>query len=241
MNPSLNKRRDAENAENRRGWAVGAGNGARYLRNEFLLRVPLRPLRLCVSSLIGVTAGGLLLAASLRASAQNADEYFHGGAQHFLTNNIPGALEVVTNGLQRFPEDEKLKKLYELLNQQQQQNQDQKQQDQDKKDDQKQDQQKQDDKKDQQSKSEQQKKDEQKKQQDAQKQEQEKKEQQAKSGDKSKDKPEEKTGEPQQVAAHQMTPQEAKQLLDAQKDDEKVLIYQPQGEPKNRTKQLKDW
>lgn len=187
----------------------------------------------------------LLLLTLLSAGAQNADEFFHGGAQHFLTNNIPGALEVVTNGLQRFPEDEKLKKLYELLNQQQQQqqqNQDQKQQDQDQKDEQKQDQQKQDDKKDQQSKNDQQKQEEEKKQQDAQKKEQEKKDQQqAKSGDKSKDKPEEKAGEPQQVAAHQMTPQEAKQLLDAQKDDEQVLIFQPQGEPKNRTKQLKDW
>lgn len=183
----------------------------------------------------------LLLLTLLSVGAQNADEFFHGGAQRFLTNNIPGALEVVINGLQRFPEDEKLKKLYELLNQQQQQNQDQDKKD-EKKQDQKQDQQKQDDKKDQQSKSDQQKKDEQKKQQDAQKKEQEKKDQQqAKSGDKSKDKPEEKAGEPQQVAAHQMTPQEAKQLLDAQKDDEKVLMFQPQGEPKNRMKQLKDW
>ena len=92
------------------------------------------------------------------AQGQPAEEYFHGGAQLYLSNNIPAALETVTNGLQRFPQDEKLKKLYELLNQQQQQNQqDQKQ---DKKDDQKQDQKKQDDKKDQQSKSDQQKKDE---------------------------------------------------------------------------------
>src|SRR6478609_1776018 len=114
----------------------------------------------------------LLILSLWSANAQNADEFFHGGAQHFLTNNIPGALEVVTNGLQRFPEDEKLKKLYELLNQQQQQqNQDQKQQDQDQKDDKKQDQKKQDDKKDQQSKSDQQKKDEEKKQQDAKKKE----------------------------------------------------------------------
>jgi Ca-activated chloride channel family protein len=183
----------------------------------------------------------LLILSLLSASAQNADEFFHGGAQRFLTNNIPGALEVVTNGLQRFPEDEKLKKLYELLNQQQQQqqqNQDQKEQDQ--KDEQKQDQQKQDDKKDQESKSDQQKKDEEKKQQDAQKKEQEKKDQQqAQSGDK--DKPEEKPGEQQQVAAHAMTPEEAKQLLDAQKDDEQVLLFQPKAEPKNPSKQLKDW
>jgi outer membrane biosynthesis protein TonB len=181
----------------------------------------------------------LLILSLLSATAQNADEFFHGGAQHFLTNNIPGALEVVTNGLQRFPEDEKLKKLYELLNQQQQQNQDQKQQDQDQKDDQKQDQEKQDEKKDQESKSDQQKKDEEKKQQDAQKKEQEKKDQQAKSGNK--DKLEEKPGEQQQVAAHAMTPEEAKQLLDAQKGDEQVLLFQPKAEPKNPSKQLKDW
>lgn len=187
----------------------------------------------------------LLLLTLLNAAAQNADEFFHGGAQRFLTNNIPGALEVVTNGLQRFPDDEKLKKLYELLNQQQQQqnqNQDKQDKEDEQKQDQKQDQQKQDEKKDEQSKSDQQKKDEQKKQQDAQKKEQEKKDQQqAKSGDKSKDKPEEQNGDPQQVAAHQMTPQEAKQLLDAQKGDEQVLIFQPQGEPKNQTKHLKDW
>jgi hypothetical protein len=38
-----------------------------------------------------------------------------------------------------------------------------------------------------------------------------------------------------------MTPQEAKQLLDAQKDDEQVLIFQPQGDAKNKSKPLKDW
>jgi outer membrane biosynthesis protein TonB len=188
----------------------------------------------------------LLILSLLSANAQNADEFFHGGAQRFLTNNIPGALEVVTNGLQRFPEDEKLQKLYELLNQQQQQqqNQDQKQQDQakqdEKKQDQKQDQQKPDEKKDQQSKNDQQKKDEEKKQPDAQQKEQEKKDQQqAKSGNK--DKPEEKPGEQQPVAAHAMTPEEAKQLLDAQKGDEQVLLFQPKAEPKNPSKQLKDW
>jgi outer membrane biosynthesis protein TonB len=200
-------------------------------------RIPVR------SSLRFRLSLNLLIVSLLSAHAQHADEFFHGGAQHFLTNNIPGALEVVTNGLQRFPEDEKLKKLYELLNQQQQQQQNQ---DQDKPDeknqDQKQAQQKQDENKDQQSTSDQQKKDDQKKQPDAQKKAQEKKDQQqSKSGDKSKDKPEEKPGEQQQVAAHQMTPQEAKQLLDAQKDDEQVLLFQPQGEPKNQTKRLKDW
>ena len=187
----------------------------------------------------------LILLTLSGAWAQPADEFFHDGAQRYLTNNVPEALEVVTNGLQRFPDDAKLKKLFELLNQQNQQQQsqqEQKQQEQDKKDhqkqDQKQDQQKQDGKQDQQSKNDQQQKDK-----EAQKQkEQDKKDQQkTKSGDKSKDKPEEKPGEQQQIATHAMTPQEAKQLLDAQKGDEQVLQFQPQGEPKKRERLLKDW
>ena len=181
------------------------------------------------------------------ARAQTAEDFFHGGALSYLSNNIPSALQTVTNGLQRFPDDAKLKKLYELLNQQQQQQnqQDQKDQKQDQQKDQKQEQQKKDEKKNQQSKSDQQKKDEQKKQQEAKdKKEQEKKDQQqAKSSDKSKGKPDEKkeTGEPQPIAAHAMTPQEAQQLLDAQKGDEQVLQFAPQGEPKNQSKPLKDW
>jgi len=187
----------------------------------------------------------LLLPRWSEASAQTPDDYFHGGALNYLSNNIPGALEVVTNGLQRFPDDQKLQKLHELLNQQQQQQQnqqEQKQQEQEKKDQQKQDQkpdqQKQDEQQDQQSKNDQPQKDKEAQQQ---KEQDKKDQQQAKSGDKSKDKPEEKPGEPQQVAAHAMTPQEAKQLLDAQKGDEQVLLFQPQGEPKKRERRLKDW
>jgi outer membrane biosynthesis protein TonB len=184
----------------------------------------------------------LLLLTLWASGAQTADDFFHGGAQHFLSNNIPAALEVVTNGLQRFPEDQKLQKLHELLNQQQQQQnqQDQKQQEQDQQDEQKQkqDQQKQDEKQDPQpSKSDEQKKQDQQKQQQAQdKKSQEKKD--AQSG-----KPDEKqeAGDPPPVAAHAMTPQEAKQLLDAQKGDEQVLQFRPPGEPRDRPRLLKDW
>jgi len=183
----------------------------------------------------------LLLLTRLGAGAQTADDFFHGGAQSYLTNNVPGALEVVTNGLQRFPADEKLKKLFELLNQQQQQQQkEQQQKEQDQKDqqkqDQKQDQQKQDKKEDEQSKQDQQKKED-KKQQEG----QDKKPKEQKDKDQAKPDDGKESGKPQQVSAHAMTPKEAKQLLDAQKDDEQVLIFQPQGEPKNRTKRLKDW
>lgn len=184
----------------------------------------------------------LLLLTLLASGAQTADDFFHGGAQHFLTNDIPGALAVVTNGLQRFPEDQKLQKLYELLNQQQQQQQQQKQQDQKQQEqdqqDQKQDQQKQDEKKNQQqSKRDEQKKQEQQKQQPA----QDKKSPEQKDAQQGKPDEKKEGGDPQEIAAHTMTPQEAKQLLDAQKGDEQVLIFQPQAEPKPREKLLKDW
>jgi hypothetical protein len=169
------------------------------------------------------------------ASAQTAADFFHGGAQSYLSNNIPGALEVVTNGLQRFPDNEKLQKLYELLNQQQQQEQQdqQDQKDQEQNEEQKEDQQKQDE----------QKQPEQSQDEQPQKEEQKKPDEEKSGGDQSKPQPDDKerSGEPQQATPQAMTPQEAKQLLDAQKDDEQVLIFQPQAEPKNRTRPLKDW
>src|SRR5690349_17556137 len=87
---------------------------------------------------------GALLAGFLQnASAQfiPADDFFHSGALSYLSNNIPHALEVVTNGLRFYPNDPKLKKLEELLKQQnqQQQQQNQQQQNQSKQDQQKND------------------------------------------------------------------------------------------------------
>jgi hypothetical protein len=93
------------------------------------LKLPLLFL-LSLSVLIGFTA----------RAQQSADDFFHGGAMFYLSNNIPSAKEVVTNGLQRFPEDEKLKKLWELLNQQQQQQQNEQKQDEKKQDEKKQEQ-----------------------------------------------------------------------------------------------------
>jgi len=169
-----------------------------------------------------------LLVALPVAFAETADDVFYGGTVNYLSNNIPRALEIVTNGRALYPDDIKLKKLEELLRQQQQQ---------------KEEQRKQQEKKDQQSKQdqnkEQQKKDEEKKQ--AEKKEQEKKQDQRQakqSGEKSQEKDKDKE---QQLAAHAMTPQEAKQLLDAQKGGEQVLQFVPQGEPRNRNRILKDW
>src|SRR6266567_2688898 len=159
----------------------------------------------------------LLLSLSLlwfvlpQAFAQSADDIFHDGAVNYFSNNIPKALEVVTHGRALFPDDIKLKKLEELLKQQNQQQQQQQS---------KSDQQKQDEKKDQQSKQDQ--KNQSKDQKDQQKQDQ----QQARSKPKPEDKDENKESQPMQ--AHAMTPKEAKQLLDAQKGDEQVLVFKPQ-------------
>src|SRR6516162_8764747 len=62
-----------------------------------------------------------LLLAWQSACAQSADDYFNGGAHAYITNNIPDALKSVETGLKQYPDDVKLKKLYELLKQQSQQ------------------------------------------------------------------------------------------------------------------------
>ena len=64
----------------------------------------------------------LLLLAWQNAGAQlaPADNFFNSGAQLYISNNIPSALEQVENGLKTYPNDVKLKKLEELLKQQQQ-------------------------------------------------------------------------------------------------------------------------
>jgi hypothetical protein len=165
------------------------------------------------------------------ACAQPADEFFHAGAQSYLTNNIARAREEVDNGLKIYPDDIKLKKLDELLKQQSQQ--------QSKNDQQKQDQ----EQKDQQQQAKQDQKDQQKKQGEKPSQEQkdkQKQEQQAKSSGEKKD--EEKQGEPSQpMQAHAMTPKEAQQLLDAQKGEEQFLQFKPAERTERPARPIKDW
>jgi Ca-activated chloride channel family protein len=194
----------------------------------------------------------LLLLSWQRVSAQlaPADDFFNSGAQLYISNNIPAALERVEMGLKTYPDDEKLQKLEKLLKQQQQQqnqqqqnqqNQQQSQQDQ-KQQDKKDQQQKQDQKpqQDQKQNSEQQKQDQQKpsdqKKDEDQKQQQQKKD----SGDKPKDeKQDQQPGQP--VKAGEMTPEEAKRLLDAQKGNEQLLQMKPQDKPREPNRPVKDW
>ena len=174
-----------------------------------------------------------------------ADDFFHGGAQLYITNNIPAAKEVVAQGRKLYPDDEKLKKLEELLNQKQQQ---QNQQQQDQKDQQQQSQNDQQQKSDEQKKQppqepkdSPQKKDDEKKQADQKKGEEQKKAEQKKdSADKSKDESQEKQ-EAQPVKPGEMTPEEAKHLLDAQKGKEQLLQLKPPEKPRNNSRPVKDW
>jgi Ca-activated chloride channel family protein len=184
-----------------------------------------------------------LLLAGQAVRAQTAEDFFNGGAQLYISNNIPSALDKVEGGLKIYPGDVKLKKLEELLkqqsqqNQQQQQNQSQQQKDQQQKSDEQKKQQQ-----DQNKSSDQQKKDEQKQSEaDQKKSDEEKKQEQQKSSADKKDgeKPPDAGGQP--ATPGQMTPEEAKRLLDARKGDEQVLKLQPKGKPQDPKRPVKDW
>jgi DNA anti-recombination protein RmuC len=162
----------------------------------------------------------LLLFAWQKTGAQlaPAQDFFNGGAQLYISNNIPAALSRVQTGLQLYPDDEKLKKLEQLLNQQQQQQQQQKNQ-------------QQQNQQSQQNSQQQQKQDQQK--QDQQQQQQQQSSAQKKEGDKQE--------EAQPVQAGQMTPEEAKRLLDAQKDNEQLLRMKPEEKPRDMSHPVRDW
>jgi hypothetical protein len=173
-------------------------------------------LRLLLSlSVLGLAAGEGL--------AQSAADFFHNGAVNYLSNNVPKALEVVTNGRARFPDDLKLKKLEELLKQQsQQQSQQSQQEKQGSQQQQAQDQKQQDQQQQPESK-------------------QQDEQQMAEGQQQDEEQPEEQKGEAQPVAPGQMTPEEAKRLLDAQKSEERTLQFRPEAKPRDARRPFKDW
>jgi hypothetical protein len=171
--------------------------------------------------------------ATLKVCAQSADDFFHTGAQAYLTNNSASAREQVDKGLKLYPNDDKLKKLDQLLKQQKQQQQQQQQKNQQQQNQSQQDQSQSN--QDQQKKKDQEKKDEQKKQ-DQEKKDQQKQDQQQ---DQKSEKNDDKQPPKDQPTPGEMTPDEAQKLLDSQKGEEKLL-------PANQNKQgdrrhLKDW
>jgi Ca-activated chloride channel family protein len=181
-----------------------------------------------------------LLLAWQSACAQSADDYFNGGAHAYITNNIPEALKSVETGLKQYPEDVKLKKLYELLKQQSQQqsqnNQSQQNRNQQSQPNQSQQQQSQ--------KNPQNRQNQQQSQQNQSDQNQsgQQNQQQPASNTKSSDeKPENPNQQGQPPAAGQMSPEAARRLLDAQKGEEQFLQLKPQGKPQDNQRPHKDW
>ncbi len=185
------------------------------------------------------------LMASSAVAQQDPSAFFHQGAWHFLaTNELAQAKLAVTNGLRMFPEDPKLKKLWELLNQQQEQqskddqNKEEKGDQQEKKDQESKDQKKQDEKKDQEKSKEQQ---DQQKKDDASKQDkQQGEEKKGPQPDKGEEQ-QEGDGAPQAAKAMRMTPQQAMQLLEALKGEEKAMPFRPIMKTNRQDRVFKDW
>ena len=203
------------------------------------------------------TSLSLALLALPAAAVNTAEDFFHVGASNFLASRTEPALMAVTNGLRLDPQNAKLKKLEELLRQQQEQekNQDQQKQDQQDKQDQekkdeqqKQDQQKKDQEKkqdEQQKKDPQQSKDEEKKKQEEQaKKDQEKRDEQEKQGSSAKDKKDEgekQEAQPEGMAAMKMTPQDAIRFLEIQKASEQAMPFKPPARTNRQDRVFKDW
>jgi Ca-activated chloride channel family protein len=187
----------------------------------------------------------LLFFAAQKICAQlaPADDFFNGGAQLYISNNIPAALEKTEGGLKLYSNDEKLQKLEKLLKQQQQSQDSQSQQSQSQQQNSngQQNQQKKQPQQNQQNSQTQQKPDKQKQNPADQKNAEQQK--QSKSQKSSAEKPNDEKNQngESQTAVGQMTPQEAKRLLDAQKGDEQFLQLKPQGKPQGNQQPVKDW
>lgn len=183
-----------------------------------------------------------------RAQLMSADDFFHHGAQSYITTNLPKAQEAVDMGLKFYPDDEKLKKLDALLKQQSQQQQQQQQQQQNQsqqqKDKQQSQSQKSDSQKDQPSpkdSQDQQKQDEQKQKEAEQKKADQQKQQEAQKSSADQQKDQQQQGEEQPATSGQITPEEAKRLLDAQKGNEQLLQMKPENKPRDFRRPAKDW
>ena len=195
---------------------------------------------------------GLVLLALPAAALDTAEEFFHVGASNFLASRTGPALMAVTNGLRLDPQNIKLKKLEELLKQQQQQEKNQDQQKQDQQD--KQDQEKKDEqqKQDQQKKQDEQKKkdspqskeEEKKKQEEQAKKDQEKKDEQDKQGSSPKDKKEdgkEEEAQPAGMAAMKMSLEDAVRFLETLKFNEQAMPFKPPTRTNRQDRVFKDW
>jgi outer membrane biosynthesis protein TonB len=183
-----------------------------------------------LSLLLSISVPLLVLPA---AQGQPAEDFFNHGAQLYISNHLGQAMQAVTNGLQLYPDDSKLKKLEELLKQQSQsknsQQQDQQSQQQNQKDQQSQKDQKQ-----------QKQEDQQEQQADRSQEKKPQNDQQQERGSSGAEK-QQPPPSPQSAASGQMSPKEAQQLLDSQKNDELMLPVSRKEKAADQQRPVKDW
>jgi Ca-activated chloride channel family protein len=151
----------------------------------------------------------------------SANDYFFSGAKEYCNNKIDQALSVVEEGLSKFPNDEKLKKLEEKIKQKKKEEEEKKKKEEEKK-----------------KKEEQQKKDQQKK--DQQQNGDDKKEQNQQGQDK---KDEQGQGQQPKEQPGQMTKEQAEKLLEAMQAEEGKVqqkLAKEKGKPV-KGKVQKDW
>ncbi|MEX0721081.1 MAG: hypothetical protein WD059_10465 [Balneolaceae bacterium] len=163
------------------------------------------------------------LMVSFTASAQNADDYFHNGAQSFIGADLQDAISYVQEGLAQYPNDPKLNALLQKLEEEQERQQQQQQ-------DQNQQQQNQDEQEQQQQESEQE--------QDQNQEEQEQQESEGDNGEEEQQQEQETEGlEPQQISK-----EDAEKILQALAQKEKELLKEfKKQKTDGSAKHEKDW
>ncbi|HEY5297832.1 MAG TPA: hypothetical protein VIK59_07890 [Verrucomicrobiae bacterium] len=186
-----------------------------------------------------------LAAQTVCAQLAPPDDFFNSGAQLYISNNIPAALERTESGLKLYPDNEKLQKLEKLLKQQQKQNQQKQQQQQKNQQNQKSSSQKnssgQKNQPPQNSQAQKNQNEQRQKAAEQKKEDQQKQAEQQKSAAEKNGEQKDETAAGQPVKPGQMTPQEAKRLLDSQKGDEKLLQLKPPEKPEDHQRPVKDW
>lgn len=158
-------------------------------------------------------------------NAQNTpDTYFHGGAQHWIGGDLPGAINQVQEGLNRFPNDPKLNELLAKLEEEKQNQQQQQQQNQDQQEQQNQDQQQNEEQN-----------------QDQQNQEQEEQQQdQQQNDEQQQDQQDQQQAQPQD--AREISKEEAQKILQALAQKEKELLKEfKKQKPQGSATHDKDW
>ncbi len=162
---------------------------------------------------------------SINALAQTAEDYFHDGAQTYIGGNLAGAMNLVQDGLFKFPDDPKLNELLETLKEEEQKKQN--------KDQENQDQQNEDQKKDQEQNNQEQNEN---------KNDEQEEEKQGDQENESQENQDKENQQPQPQNAREISKEEAQKILQALAQKEKELLKEfKKLKPQGSATHDKDW